>query len=72
MLYSITEGWFSGKSSHCSSHLLYVVLFWSNHWHTYVLIFFVILYLSLVSFDLWFNIMWMGNLRGYFLCWEVD
>jgi hypothetical protein len=41
-----------------------------------VLNFLVILYLSLVSFDLWFNIMWMGNLSGLFFmlggglgCW---
>ena len=66
MLCSITGGWFSGKSSHCVNHLLYTVLFWSDHWHRYVLNFFVILYLSLVSFDLWFNIMWMGNLSGLF------
>ena len=76
MLCSITGGWFSGKSSHCGSHLLYVVLFWSDHWHRYMLIFFVILYLSLVLFDLWFSIMWMENLRGLFFmlggglgCW---
>ena len=33
MLCSITGGWFSGKSSFCGIHLLYVVLFWSDHWH---------------------------------------
>jgi hypothetical protein len=52
MLCSITEGWFSGKSSHCGIHLLYVMLFWSDHWHRYVLNCLVILYLSFVTFDL--------------------
>ena len=52
MLCSITGGWFSGRCSHCDSHLLYVVLFWSNLWDRYVLNPFVILYLSLVSIDL--------------------
>ena len=66
MLCLITRGWFSGKSSPCGSHLLYVVLLWSDHWHRYVLNFLYILYLSLVSFDLWLNILWMGNLSGLF------
>ena len=77
MLCSITRGWFSGKSSYCDIHLLYVVLFWSDHWHRYVLNFFVFLYLSLISFDLWFNIMWMESLSGLFFvlggglgCWD--
>ena len=69
MLCSITWGWFSGKSSHCGNHLLYIVLFWSDHWHRYVLNFFVILHLSFVSFDLWFSIMCMGNLSGLFFMW---
>ena len=66
MLCSITGSWFSGKNLRCDIHLLYVVLFWSDHWHRVVLKFFVILYLSLVSFELWFSIMWMGNLSGLF------
>ena len=42
------------------------MLFWSDHWHRYVLNFFVILYLFFVSFDLWFSMMCMGNLSGLF------
>ena len=76
MLCSITGGWFSGKSSCCGNHLLYVMLFWSDHWHRYVLNSLVILYLSIVVFDLWFSIVCMGNLSGLFfmlggrlVCW---
>ena len=52
MLCSITKGWF-------------VALFLSDHWHRYVLNFFVILYLSFVIFDLWFSMLYMKNLLGY-------
>ena len=61
MLCLITKGWFSGNSSLCGIHLLYVVWFWSVHWHRYVLYFFVILYLSFVSFVLWFIIVMYGK-----------
>jgi hypothetical protein len=52
MLCSITKGWFSGKSSRYGIHLLYVMLFWNDHWHRYVLNCLVILYLCFVTFDL--------------------
>ena len=52
MLCSHTVGWFSGKSSFCGIHLLYVMLSCRDHWHRYVLNSLVILYLSIVMFDL--------------------
>ena len=46
------------------------MLFWVDHWHRYVWDCFVILYLSFVVFDLWLNILYMGNLMGLFLTLE--
>ena len=66
MLCSITGGWFIGNRSRCDNHLLYVVLFWVDHWHRYVLNFIVILYLSFISFVLWLSMTCMGNLSGLF------
>jgi hypothetical protein len=51
---------------------MWYCVIWSDHWHRYVLNFLVILYLYLVLFDLWFNIMWMGNLSGLFFMLGVD
>jgi hypothetical protein len=65
-------GWFDGNRSFCGSHLLYVVLFWSDHWHRYVLNFLVIIYLSFVTFDLWFSIICIENLNELFCMLEVD
>lgn len=63
---SITRGWFIGNRSRCDSHWLYVVWFWVIHWHKYVLVFTVILFLSLVSFVVCFSITCMGNCIGLF------
>ena len=67
MLCSITRGWLNDKSSCCGIHLLYVILFCNDHWHRYVLYFFVSLYLSCVSFSLWFSVACMGNLLRLFI-----
>ena len=67
MLCSITGGSLSGKSVRCGIHLLYVMLFCTDHWHRYVLYLRVILYLSFVSFDLWFSMLCMGNCSGLFI-----
>ena len=72
----ITSGWLNGKSSLCGSHLLYIVWSCNSHWYKYELQFFVILYLSLVSFSSWFIMACIGNLFGLFIifaggdgCW---
>ena len=67
MLCFITSGRLIGKSSLCGIHLKYVVWFDPVHWQRYVLWFFVILYLSLVSLNLCFIIACIGNLCGLFV-----
>ena len=67
MLCAITRGWLNRNSVLCDIHLLYTVLFCDDHWHRYILYLTVILYLSFVSIDLYFNMLYMRNFSGLFV-----
>jgi len=58
------RGELKGKKSLCFIHLLYVILFGSDHWHRYVSYVLEILYISLAFLVLWDVMEVMGNSNG--------